>query len=123
MPHGGDHEDASSPQLAISNALVRLLAEHTGRGPTQARTVISGELITVVLRDLLTKAERRLVEADHGEIVRDMRHRVHRVIRPDAIAAVERITGRRVLAYFEDHEIDHDVALQAFLLESNASSR
>ena len=41
--------------LAISNHVVRLLSEYTGRGPTKARTHFSENLITVVVQDLLTK--------------------------------------------------------------------
>jgi hypothetical protein len=44
--------------LAISNLLLRLLSEYTGRGPTKARTHFSENLITVVVQDLLMKGER-----------------------------------------------------------------
>ena len=46
---------------AISNMVVRLVSAYTGRGPTNARTHISEDLVTVVLRDTLTKGERSLV--------------------------------------------------------------
>jgi len=49
---------------AISNAVVGLLHDYTGRGPTHARTTIGPDTIVVVLRDSLTKAERSL--AEHG---------------------------------------------------------
>jgi uncharacterized protein YbcI len=35
---------------AISEALVRMLADTTGRGPTKARTTIDRDLIVVMLR-------------------------------------------------------------------------
>ena len=53
-----------SLSAAISNAVVGLLHDYTGRGPTQARTSISSDTIVVTLRDSLTKSERTL--ADHG---------------------------------------------------------
>ncbi|MBW3607457.1 MAG: DUF2294 domain-containing protein [Actinobacteria bacterium] len=49
---------------AISNAVVGLLHDYTGRGPTMARTTIGADTIVVTLRDSLTKAERTL--ADRG---------------------------------------------------------
>src|SRR5438309_9773305 len=55
--HGG-----SGLAHTISNMVVRVLNEFTGRGPTQARTYIQDDLITVVLRDTLTRGERHLVE-------------------------------------------------------------
>lgn len=36
--------------LAISNLVVRLLSEYTGRGATQARTHFNDNLVTVVVR-------------------------------------------------------------------------
>ena len=47
----------------ISNAVVRLMSEYIGRGPTKARTAISRDVVTVLLQDTLTKAERSLAEA------------------------------------------------------------
>ena len=53
---------------AISEALVRLLAESTGRGPTKARTTIDRDLV-VVLHDSLTPGERFLLDSDrHDEV-------------------------------------------------------
>ena len=56
-----DPTTTGSHGLAISNLVVRLLSEYTGRGPTKARTHFSENLITVVLQDLLTKGERSLI--------------------------------------------------------------
>jgi uncharacterized protein YbcI len=117
LPKAHEEPRPDSAHLAISNAVVRLFAESTGRGPTQARTVIGTDLVAVVLRDSLTKGERALMGAGHGEMVRDMRLRIQDVIRKDAIAAVEDITGRTVLAMLSDHEVDSDVAIEAFVLE------
>jgi uncharacterized protein YbcI len=49
-------DPSASCTLAISNLVVRLLSEYTGRGATQARTHFTENLITVVVHDLLTKA-------------------------------------------------------------------
>src|SRR4028119_2263879 len=49
---------------AIPNAVVGLLHDYTGRGPTRARTTIGAATIVVTLRDSLTKAER--TPADPG---------------------------------------------------------
>ena len=42
---------------AISQAVVRVMREYTGRGPTKAHTSINDNVIIVVLRDTLLKAE------------------------------------------------------------------
>ena len=63
MPaHRPEHEaDTGRLGAAISNAVVRLLAEYTGRGPTKARTTIRSDMVIVLLQDTLTKGERVLV--------------------------------------------------------------
>jgi hypothetical protein len=51
----------------------RLISEDTGRGPTKARTSFSADLVTVVVRDLLTKGERSLVRDGRADLVLDLR--------------------------------------------------
>ena len=100
---------------------VRLLSEYTGRGPTKARTYITGDLITVVLQDTLTKGERSLVANGHQDLVLQSRKAYQSSMSADMIAAVEEITGRRVLALLSDNHLDPDYAIQSFVLESPPS--
>ena len=108
---------------AISNATVKLMAEYTGRGPTKARTYISDDLVTVVLQDTLTMGERSLVRDGQAELVIATRKAFQRTMASQLIAAVERESGRKVLAFLSDNHIDPDVAVESFVLEpSNGSS-
>jgi hypothetical protein len=45
--------------VGISNAVVHRTAEYTGRGPTRARTTIDGNTIVCIMRDALTRPEKR----------------------------------------------------------------
>ena len=101
---------------AISNAVVGLLHDYTGRGPTHARTTVSGDTVVVTLRNSLTKAERTL--AEHGQAVEvlAMRRAFQNTMRDDLIAAVERLTGRTVEAFLSDNLHEPDVAVEIFLL-------
>jgi uncharacterized protein YbcI len=58
---------------AVSEALVRMLADTTGRGPTKARTTIDRDLIVVMLQNTLTPGERYLAGSDRAEQVLAMR--------------------------------------------------
>ena len=102
---------------AISNALVRLLRDYTGRGPTQAYTTITDTHVIVVLRDALLKAERSLVKDGHADAVIDMRRRFQRTMKTALVAAIEENTGREVLAFLSDHHIDPDIAVEIFILK------
>jgi uncharacterized protein YbcI len=96
---------------------VRLMSEYTGRGPTKARTYIQSDLITVVMRDTLTRGERKLVESGNFDKVRDIRRRFQDAMREDLVAGVEALTGRRVLAFLSDNHMDPDLAVETILLE------
>ena len=98
--------------LAISNAVVRLTREYTGRGPTKARTLLA---------DTLTKGERALVERGERDLVYEMRRAFQRAMRDDLCAAVEMITERQVIAFFSDTHIDPDMAIESFVLAPQVS--
>ncbi len=55
--------------LQISNAVVRLLREYTGRSPTKARTTIRDNVVVVILEQTLTKGEHSLVEKGRADKV------------------------------------------------------
>lgn len=107
--HGSKH-------AAISNHVVHVVSDYTGRGPTKARTVFSDDLVSVVLHDTLTKAERSLVHNGESKMVLDMRKAFQQSMREDLVAGIEEITGREVLAFMSDNHIDPDVAVESFLL-------
>jgi uncharacterized protein YbcI len=105
-----------SKSAAISNLTVRLLSHYTGRGPTKARTFFNEDMVTVVLRDTLTKGEVSLVENDHGELVLATRKTFQDVMGADLTAGVEEILQRKVVAFLSANHIDPDIAVETFLL-------
>jgi uncharacterized protein YbcI len=107
-----------SVAAGISNAAVKLLNEYTGRGPTKAKTTISGDLVVIVLGDLMTKAEKTLAANGEANFVLDMRHRFQLALREDLVGIVETHTGRKVIAFMSDNHMDPDVAAEVFVLES-----
>jgi uncharacterized protein YbcI len=75
------------------------------------------DLISVVLRDTLTKGERSLVADDRGELVLEMRKAYQNTMADDLVAGVEKITGRKVIAFLSDNHIEPDIAIESFVLE------
>lgn len=102
---------------SISNAVVKLFADFVGRGPTKARTVMGRDLVTVVLQDTFTKAEQHLLERGAAETVLSMRRTIQATMREELVAAVEELTGRKVIAFLSDHQADPDFAVESFVLE------
>lgn len=101
---------------AISTAVVHLLREYTGRGPTKAKTYITSDLITVVLQDILTKGERSLVNDGRNDAVLHTRQLYQQTMRRDLVETIERITERKVAAFLSANHIDPDVAVESFVL-------
>ena len=112
-----DHSEAGPRAAAISNAMVQLLHEYTGRGPTRARTTLDDDLVVCVLADTLTAGERRLVSGDEERLVLEQRSTFQRLMRDDAVGAIEGITGRKVAAFTSNNHIDPDMAVETFVLE------
>jgi uncharacterized protein YbcI len=101
----------------ISTGTVQLLREYTGRGPTQAHTIINRDSVTIILQDTLTKGERSLVAAERSEEVLRTRYAYQQLMGDDLSELVERALDRTVIAFMSANHIDPDVALEFFLIE------
>ena len=102
---------------AISTAVVHMLAERTGKGPTKAKTTLGENGVFVVLEDNLTKGERNLAHAGEETSVLDTRRLWQRVMREQMSTTVEELTGRKVVGFMSDSHIDPDLAVEVFVLE------
>jgi uncharacterized protein YbcI len=105
--------------VALSNAIVALLREYTGRGPTRARTSIRDDLIVVMLEQTLTKGEQVLVEKGRGENVLALRREYQEAMREAGSATVAELTGRRVIAMMSANHLDPDLAVEIFVLDGS----
>ncbi|MDQ6777657.1 MAG: DUF2294 domain-containing protein [Actinomycetota bacterium] len=102
---------------ALSNAIVALFAEYTGRGATKSRTYVHENLIVCVLHDSMTKGERSLVRDGKEEAVLAIRRTYQESMRTELIEIVERLTGRTVSAFMSSNHVNPDVAIESFVLE------
>jgi uncharacterized protein YbcI len=103
--------------VALSNAIVALFAEYTGRGATQSRTYVHENLIVCVLHDSMTKGERSLLRDGKEEAVLGIRRTYQESMRTELIEIVERLTGRTVSAFMSSNHVNPDVAIESFVLE------
>jgi uncharacterized protein YbcI len=102
---------------AISQAIVRIHAEHYGKGATQAKTYVWDNLVVTVLRDVLTVAERTLVDVDRADTVRDVRTTFQFCLEWKFRDAVERLTGRRVHSFMSQVDPVRGLGVEVFVLE------
>jgi uncharacterized protein YbcI len=101
---------------AISDEIVSLLHRYTGRGPTEARTYVHENLIVCLLGDSLTKSEQSLITGGHYASVLDTRSLFQQTMRADFTEAVERLSGRKVIAFMSQSHIEPNYGLEAFVL-------
>ena len=106
---------------AISNAVVKCTREYTGRGPTKARTTIGNDMIVTRIEDTLTKGERSLAESGKGDMVTDIRRCFQMTMREALTAEIEKLTGRKVIAFMSDNHIEPDMGVEIFVLEPSSS--
>ncbi len=111
-------EARTSVSMEISNAMIRLYKEQFGRGPTAARTHWCGNnVITVILEDTLTPAERNLMKMDEHQRLRDLRLFFQYASVREFCEPVEQITGRKVRAFISGIDTEADgLATELFVL-------
>jgi uncharacterized protein YbcI len=120
--HDPSRDEHGELAAAISTAVVHVFSDHTGRGPTKARTTIDGTTVVVILQETMTKAERSLVEAGRHAEVLPLRRSFQETMRDDLVAVVERLTASSVNAFMSANHIAPDTAAEIFLLNSKVAS-
>jgi uncharacterized protein YbcI len=101
----------------ISAEMVQLTLRAVGRGPTRARTSINTNFVLVVLDDVLTRAEKSLLEAGERTLIRRQRDVLTELMRDAAIAIVESEVGRSVRSLLADVDPERGVTALVFLFE------
>jgi uncharacterized protein YbcI len=109
--------DGAGARLRITSALVSLRKRYTGKGPPRARTYMVKDLVVCVSNEWLTVQERTLREIGGEEEIRQVRDSIHRRMAPDAVRAVESSTGRRVVTFMSQLDVERDLVVDTFLLE------
>ena len=122
LEHLPQRDAVAGPVVAeISNAVVRLVREHFGKGPTQAKTIWSDDVVVTIMRGGFTQAEKTLYKAGRGDVVDTGRRAMQTVYEREMCGAVERLTGRRVEAFLSANHHDPDVIVECFVLSDGVT--
>ena len=107
-------------EAEISDAMVRLQREQTGRGPNQARAYIVEDLIIVRLQEVLTLAERQLTGNPHGQsLIKQFHQQMHEIARHSLEQIIETATGCRVLSVHNDVSTKTGEQVAIYVLDHN----
>jgi uncharacterized protein YbcI len=116
-------ESGSSPSLAISNALARLHKQYIGRGPTNSRTTIDGDLVVCLLEGGYTRAEQTLEDNNKGDLVAAGRLGLQEAMRQAMVDVVEGVVGREVRSFMSANDLRRNLQVEVFVLGSSGSAR
>jgi uncharacterized protein YbcI len=116
MSTGDGPSPVGAVAAEISNAIVHLLSEHYGRGPTKAKTYLFDDYVFCVLQNILTTSEQTLVQAGQEDLVRKSRIAFQEVLADEFKGAVSRATGRPVVAYHSQVVFGPDMGFEIFVL-------
>jgi uncharacterized protein YbcI len=115
-------EQAPTASLEIANAMARLHKQFIGRGPTNSRVTIDGELVVCLLEGGYTKAEQTLEDNDRGDIVAAGRLGLQDAMRAALIGSVETTLGRRVRSFMSANDLRRNLQVEVFVLHGDATS-
>jgi uncharacterized protein YbcI len=120
----GGADQQGAPSLAggrllaeITNRIVALVREHYGRGPIKAKTYVLDNLIVCVLSDGFTAIERTMMEGGEPDRVLEMRRSFQRLMKERYSDMIEALTGRKVLAFLSQANVEPDLTIEIFLMD------
>jgi uncharacterized protein YbcI len=104
---------------AIAEQLLEIHRESYGRAAERAISHLIDDTLIVLLDGLeLLPNEEFLVQNGHHDAVAEVRHQYQKAIEPTFRAAVERATGRRVIAFSSHIAVESPMfAVEIFRLE------
>jgi uncharacterized protein YbcI len=116
---GESSERLSGGELlsAISTEIVGMLREHYGRGPMKAKTYVLDDLIVCVLRNGHTPLEESMMEGGESDGVLSMRRDFQRLMGEKYKDVIERLTGRKVVAFLSQTHMDPDITMEIFFVD------
>jgi uncharacterized protein YbcI len=119
-PEAGAPENLSGGRLlaAISTAIVAILREHYGRGPTRAKTYALDDLIVVVMRGSgFTPLEQTMMDDGGADRVVALRHDFQALIGDRYRHAIEELTDCKVIAFLSQAHVEPDITIEIFFMD------
>jgi uncharacterized protein YbcI len=104
----------------ITNAMIKLQKNQTGRGAEQGKSFIVQDMIIVRLKGVLTPAERNLIQEEDGpRLIKEIRHHLEKVTRTAMEEIIFSVTGTKVISVHGDISTKTGEMIDVFILEKN----
>ena len=107
---------------AVSEAMVSMHERYHGRVPATAKSLMMGDdLLACVLGGVYTDVEKTMIELQRTTTVQETRSAFQEAMQHKFIEAVERLSGRRVLAFISNQHVGPDLEIELFVLTPGAA--
>ena len=102
---------------AVTDAMVALHERYHHRRPATAKSMLLGDdLLACVLGGVYTDVEKTMIELQRTTIVQQTRSDFQKAMQQKFIDAVERLSGRHVLAFISNTSVGPDMEIELFML-------
>ena len=111
-------------EAQVANAVVQFQREQHGRGPSDVRVTLVGDLVLVRSTGIFTTTESHLVASEEGRrLIISARRELRAIVRTDLEALVGKMAGCRVLRSYGDVDIEAAEQMEVFVLETDLEKR
>jgi uncharacterized protein YbcI len=110
-------EQGGSLLAQISNAFVTMQKEYWGIGPLEAKSYMMDDLLLIVMRGGLTRAEHTMLDFGQQDLVRHFRQTFENEMTQNLTGKIEELTGRKVLTYQSQILFDPDIVAELFVFD------
>jgi uncharacterized protein YbcI len=107
---------------AVTKAMIAFHERYYHRTPVSAKTLLlGGELLVCVLGGVYNDVEKTMIELQRAPIVHETRSAFQNALQHRFVAAIERLSGRKVLTFMSDHHVGPDIEIELFMLTPEAT--
>lgn len=123
------HDEMNRPtkgsiEAEVASAIVRFQREQQGRGPSDVRAHLLGDLILVRCAGIFTPTEARLAATEEGRrLIRSARQELRSIVHRELEESVAGIAGCRVLRSYSDVNVEAAEQMDVFVLEADMEKR
>ena len=113
-----------SIEAEIAGAVVRFQREQQGRGATEVRAHLLGDLVLVRCGGIFTPTEARLAVSEEGRrLIKSARQELRSINRRDIEAVLAGIVGCRILRSYYDVDVEAAEQVEVYVLGENVEKR
>jgi uncharacterized protein YbcI len=106
---------------AVTEEMVALHERYHHRVPASAKTqLLEDDLLAVVMGGVYSDVEKTMIELQRVTLVQETRSAFQEAMQHRFIEAVERLSGREVMAFISNSHVGPDFEIELFVLRPRA---